>query len=154
MEERKGQLAAGGFGVDDSVRIIKNVIEKTSAKVEMSTNKDQSLTFLISGKVPNVQNARRELLAQFQVGLVEDKLTLSCLQVIGFFSLPQTQAVVHVTIPKDHHRYILGKGGQKLQDLEKKTATKISIPKPNDSSDQITISGPKEGIEKAIHEIR
>jgi len=131
VEERKGQLAAGGFGVDDSMRIIKNVMEKTNAKVEMSTNKDQSLTFLISGKHANVLNARRELLSQFQ-----------------------TQAVVHITIPKDHHRYILGKGGARLQDLEKKTATKISIPKPNDSSDQITISGPKEGIEKAIHEIR
>lgn len=49
------------------MRIIKNVMEKTNAKVEMSTNKDQSLTFLISGKHANVLNARRELLAQFQV---------------------------------------------------------------------------------------
>lgn len=38
--------------------------------------------------------------------------------------------------------------------MEAKTATKISMPKANDNSDKITISGPKEGIDKAVHEIR
>jgi hypothetical protein len=50
MEERRGQLAAGGFGAEDSMKIIKSVMEKTNAKIEMSSNKDQSLTFLISGR--------------------------------------------------------------------------------------------------------
>ena len=67
MEERRGQLAAGGFGAEDSMKIIKSVMEKTSAKIEMSSNKDQSLTFLITGRQDNVLRARRELLAQFQV---------------------------------------------------------------------------------------
>jgi predicted PilT family ATPase len=66
----------------------------------------------------------------------------------------QTQASQNVAIPKEHHRFILGKGGSKLQELEAKTATKISMPKAGDANDKITISGPKEGIEKAIHEIR
>ena len=61
---------------------------------------------------------------------------------------------MNINIPKDHHRFILGKGGAKLQDLEKRTATKITIPKSSDNSDAINISGPKEGIEKALHEIR
>ena len=72
----------------------------------------------------------------------------------NFHFLPKTQAVMSISIPKDHHRYILGKGGAKLQDLEKRTATKITIPKTNETNDVVTISGPKEGIEKAIHEIR
>jgi len=131
MEERRGQLAAGGFGAEDSMKIIKSVMEKTNAKIEMSSNKDQSLTFLISGRQDAVLRGRRELLAQFQ-----------------------TQAVMNINIPKDHHRCILGKGGAKLQDLEKRTATKIAIPKSSENSDAITISGPKEGIEKALHEIR
>lgn len=66
----------------------------------------------------------------------------------------QTQASVQIPIPKEHHRFILGKGGAKLQELETKTATKISIPKASESNDKITIAGPKEGIDKAIHEIR
>lgn len=56
-------------------------------------------------------------------------------------------------IPKEHHRFVIGKNGEKLQDLELKTATKIQIPRPDDSSNQIKITGTKEGIEKARHEI-
>ena len=47
-----------------------------------------------------------------------------------------------------------GKGGAKLQELEKVTATKITIPKPHDNRDSVTITGTKEGIEKALHEIQ
>ena len=132
MEERKG------FGFDDSnnisqaaVKVVTQAMKVTGAKIEMSSSKDQSLTFLITGKQDSVLKAKRELLNNFQ---------------------QQAQQVI--AIPKEHHRYILGKGGQKLQELEVKTATKISIPKVAEANDKITISGTKEGIEKAIHEIR
>merc|ERR1711970_1353979 len=58
-------------------------------------------------------------------------------------------------LPTDvDHRHLLGKGGTKLQEMEKNTATKITIPKPGDNSDIITIAGAKEGIDKAMHEIQ
>lgn len=38
--------------------------------------------------------------------------------------------------------------------MEKTTATKISVPSKNDPSEMITITGTKDGIEKAEHEIR
>lgn len=41
-----------------------------------------------------------------------------------------------------------------MKDLEQKTATKINVPGMQDQSDIITITGTKEGIEKAEHEIR
>ena len=69
-------------------------------------------------------------------------------------SLKQTKASSTITIPKEHHRYILGRGGTNLQDLETRTATQISIPKANDNTDKITITGPKDGIEKAVHELQ
>ena len=133
VEERKG------FGFDDSnnisqtaMQMVTKAMKVTSAKIEMSSSKDQSLTFLITGKQDAVLKAKRELLNNFQ-----------------------QQASSVISIPKEHHRYILGKGGQKLQELEVKTATKISIPKAAETgNDKITISGTKEGIEKAIHEIR
>jgi len=59
-----------------------------------------------------------------------------------------------ISIPKEHHRFILGKNGTKLKELEKTTATKITVPNVADSSDKITITGTKEGIEKAVHEIK
>lgn len=129
IEERRG---TGGFGADDSHKKLKTVMEKSGAKIEMSTgSKDQSLTFLITGKQESVLKARRDLLAQFQ-----------------------TKASSTITIPKEHHRFILGRGGTNLQELETRTATQISIPKVNDNVDKITISGPKDGIETAMHEIQ
>lgn len=59
-----------------------------------------------------------------------------------------------VSIPKEHHRFILGKNATKLKELEKTTATKITVPNVNDTSDIITVTGTKEGIEKAVHEIK
>lgn len=64
------------------------------------------------------------------------------------------QASKQINILKDHHRWILGKQGQRLKDLEKTTATKINVPGVQDQSDIITITGTKDGIEKAEHEIR
>ena len=58
-------------------------------------------------------------------------------------------------IPKEHYRFILGTKGQKLAELELNTATKISVPRQDDTSGEgIVISGTKEGIEKARHEIQ
>ena len=72
----------------------------------------------------------------------------------GFnFTLPPQKASATVAIPKEHHRFVIGKNGEKLQELELKTATKIQIPRPDDPSNQIKISGTKEGLEKAKHEI-
>lgn len=48
----------------------------------------------------------------------------------------------------------MGKKGERLRELEKTTATKISIPSVNDDSDTIVITGTKDSIEKAEHEIR
>lgn len=68
-----------------------------------------------------------------------------------FFLLLKASATV--AIPKEHHRFVIGKNGEKLQELELKTATKIAIPRPDDPSANIRITGTKEGIEKARHEI-
>lgn len=38
--------------------------------------------------------------------------------------------------------------------MEKNTGCKIQVPGINETSDVITITGPKEGIEKAVHEIK
>ena len=127
-EERKGME---GFGGGDAHKKLDAIMNNTGAKIEMSSSKDRSLTFLLTGKPDAVLRAKREVLVSFQ-----------------------TQANVSITIPKEHHRHLLGKGGAKLHEMEKLTATKITIPKPGDASDVITIVGAKEGIDKAVHEIQ
>ena len=49
---------------------------------------------------------------------------------------------------------MIGKEGGKLKNIELSTATKISIPRHDDSSDVIKIVGTKEGIDKARHQIQ
>ncbi|CAH2086464.1 unnamed protein product [Euphydryas editha] len=129
-EERKLDNA-NTFGEGESLRTCQSITKDTGAHIEISTSKDGSLTFLITGKHSAVLDARRLILTHFQ-----------------------QQASKQITIPKEHHRWILGKQGQKLKELEKVTATKISVPGIADNSETITITGTKEGIEKAEHEIR
>jgi polyribonucleotide nucleotidyltransferase len=98
----------------------------------MSSSKDRSLTFLITGKQTDVLKAKRMILVDFQ-----------------------TQAQATINIPKEHHRFLLGKGGSKLQELERNTATKIQIPKALEANNEgIVVAGAKEGIEKALFEIQ
>ncbi|XP_060810715.1 vigilin [Amyelois transitella] len=129
-EERKLDNA-NTFGEGESLRTCQAITKDTGAHIEISTSKDGSLTFLITGKHSAVLEARRQILTHFQ-----------------------QQASKQISIPKEHHRWILGKQGQKLKELEKVTATRISVPGIADNSETITITGTKEGIEKAEHEIR
>lgn len=64
------------------------------------------------------------------------------------------QANMTIRIPREHHRFILGKSGKKLQDLEMMTSTKITIPRAEENSETIRIMGTKEGIDKARHELQ
>lgn len=130
FEERKFDHS-DKFGEGESVRTCQAITKETGAHIEISSCRDQSLTFLLTGKQNEVLEARRRILTTFQ-----------------------TQASKQISIPKDHYRWILGKQRQKLKELEKTTATKINVPSVQDQSDIITITGTKEGIEKAEHEIR
>jgi len=107
---------------------ILGIMSKTGTTIEVSVTKDQCLTVMISGKREAAAEARRLVVA----GL-------------------QTQASIEMVIPKDHHRYILGKGGKKLQELELASQTRITIPR---DSEIIRIVGTKEGIDRARHEMQ
>ncbi|XP_022255034.1 vigilin-like [Limulus polyphemus] len=133
LEERKyREMSTHRFGEQgEQAKTCAEIMQKTGAHIEVSSSKDQSLTILVTGKEDAVLKARRKIVNELQ-----------------------TQAVVSISIPKEHHRFILGKNGKKLSDLELSTATKITVPRPEDNSDIIRISGTKEGTEKAAHEIQ
>ncbi|KAM9384852.1 high density lipoprotein binding protein a isoform 2-T2 [Pholidichthys leucotaenia] len=129
LEERKYK-DINQFGEGDQAKVCVDIMHKTGAHLELSLAKDQGLSIMVSGKLDAVMKARKEIVSRLQ-----------------------TQATAAVAIPKEHHRFVIGKNGEKLQELELKTATKIQIPRPEDPSNQIKISGTKEGLEKAKHEI-
>ncbi|XP_030647184.1 high density lipoprotein binding protein a isoform X2 [Chanos chanos] len=129
LEERKYK-DINQFGEGDQAKVCVDIMHKTGAHLELSMAKDQGLSIMVSGKLDAVMKARKEIVSRLQ-----------------------TQASATVAIPKEHHRFVIGKNGEKLQELELKTATKIQIPRPDDPSNLIKISGTKEGLEKAKHEI-
>lgn len=129
-EERKYD-STNRFGEGDLLKTCSDIMQKTGANIEASYAKDQSLTFVVIGKQDAVLEAKREILKQFQ-----------------------TQSSASIDVPKEYHGIILGKGGAKLKELEKQTGTKITIPKENETFGRIVVTGPKDGIEKAIHEIQ
>nr|CAB52798.1 drosophila dodeca-satellite protein 1 [Drosophila melanogaster] len=119
------------FGEGESKRICQQITKETGAQIEIVSGKNQSLTFLIKGKQSELLDARRKILMGFS-----------------------TQASRQVTVPREHFRVILGKGGQRLREIERVTATRINIPSQSDESEFITIAGTKEGIAQAEQEIR
>lgn len=134
LEERRyKEMTEQQFGKKggQQASICSDIMAKTGAAIEMSMAKDQSLTVVITGKVDVVMKARKYVVQQLQ-----------------------TQAHDQVKIPKEHHRYLLGPKGKKLADLELKTASKISIPRVEENSDLVTITGTRDGIERARHEIQ
>jgi len=102
-----------------------NIIPKISSR-------DQSIRISITGtELKIVQMAKSKL----RSGLVSQ----------------ETQSL---QIPKDYHKYILGKGGKQLRDLEGKTGTKVRIPGPNDTDATITITGSNKGIQQCKKEMQ
>jgi polyribonucleotide nucleotidyltransferase len=58
-----------------------------------------------------------------------------------------------VRVPKDHHNFIIGKGGQTIKAIQNDTATRITIPNGDEGSDIILIRGSRAGVERAKIEI-
>lgn len=54
------------FGESESMRTCSHITAATGALIEISSSKDQSLTFLVTGKMNAVFEARRKILAHFQ----------------------------------------------------------------------------------------
>ncbi|CAL8327176.1 unnamed protein product [Lota lota] len=129
LEERRYR-DNGQFGEGEEAKVCLDIMQRTGAHIELSLAKDQGLSVMVTGKLDSVMKARKEIVARLQ-----------------------TQASATVAIPKEHHRFVIGKNGEKLQELELKTATKIAIPRHDDPSTSIRITGTKEGIEKARHEV-
>ena len=64
------------------------------------------------------------------------------------------QCTYDVHVPKEHHKSVLGRQGARLKKIEVLTNTKINVPRPDDPSEFIRVTGSKEGADKARHEIQ
>ncbi len=105
------------------------------------------MTIIISGKRAKVEEARSRLVRELQ-----------------------TQAQREIVIPKEHHRKLIGgisarsthglspplagKEGASLRQLEAETDCRIFVPGRDQPSDVIIVKGPRDGMEKALHQIQ
>jgi predicted PilT family ATPase len=129
LEERRYQFEEVSFGGETrQSEIVRVIQEKTGCDIEMTQTKDKGLTIIVTGRQASVATARRDLLTKLQ-----------------------TQAHFDLKIPKEHHRFVIGRQGEKLKTIELQTATKISVPRSEDLSDMVKIVGTKEGVDKARH---
>ena len=115
------------FGTRDQTMsdACKLVRTETNCQLEVNSDRDE-ICIMITGLAENVKTAKQRLTYE-----LESKETIQML------------------VPKDLHKHILGKKGQKLIDIQRETGTKITVPRADIDSEQINISGPKEYLVKA-----
>jgi polyribonucleotide nucleotidyltransferase len=106
------------------------IASATETTIELCEAKDHTLTILITGKRVKVEEARARIIRDLQM-----------------------QATREISIPKEHHRVLIGKEGVNLRQLEADTDCRIIIPGRDNASDVVKVIGPREGIEKAMHQI-
>lgn len=131
VEERKYKDISSGFGSNDTNKKCHEIADRLGVKVEICCSKDSSLHIVVSGPEEKVLEAKRNIV---------DELVKAAEQ--------------QIRVPKEQHKFLIGKQGIVLKDLQEKTCTSIQVPKSDANSEMITITGPKDGIEQAIHEIQ
>ena len=57
-------------------------------------------------------------------------------------------------IPKNFHKFILGRAGEVLKKIELETATSIKVPDRDSKNTTIVIKGAAEGLQQARNEIQ
>jgi hypothetical protein len=113
----------------DKSKACADIMSKTHTSIEITTGKDV-VTFTIRGKEDAVNSA---------ISMIGQQL--------------QTQSTQEISVKKELHKFILGKAGKRLLELQDATGTKISVPKADSQSDLIKIVGLPEGIQKVVHDI-
>jgi polyribonucleotide nucleotidyltransferase len=66
----------------------------------------------------------------------------------------QTQAAFELDIPKAHHVFLIGKEGKIVKEIMESTSTTVNIPKADDPSTIIRVSGTTENIRAAVSKIQ
>lgn len=119
------------FGTRDQTMsdACKLVRTETNCQLEVNSDRDE-ICIMITGLAENVKTAKQRLT----------------------YELESKESIL-IKVPKDLHKHILGKKGQRLIDIQKETGTKITVPRADVDSEDIKISGPKEYLPRAQHRI-
>eukprot|EP00045_Choanoeca_perplexa_P012430 m.135649 g.135649 ORF g.135649 m.135649 type:complete len:1214 (+) comp16001_c0_seq1:180-3821(+) len=130
LEEQKYK-SASTMTSNEFKKVLGLIRSDTGAAIAASHTKDSTLTLSISGRRQQVNEAKKLCLAKLQ-----------------------TQASIEISIPKEHHRFIIGSKGAVRQEIEDRHACRIYIPKADDPSLIIKIVGTAANCRAAAKEVQ
>jgi len=123
-EEQQKPTLGKGTAAEQGKLVCLRIAKETATSIEFAKGKDNGLVVIVTGKQANVAEAKKKVMAQMT-----------------------QQGSISVFIPKDHHRFVLGKGAERLKEIEKATGAKIRVPKSDEPAETpITITGAKEAM--------
>uniref|UniRef100_A0A8R1DZS3 K Homology domain-containing protein n=1 Tax=Caenorhabditis japonica TaxID=281687 RepID=A0A8R1DZS3_CAEJA len=128
-DERSNKVKSFGNTSEESKKA-QQIASQTKTRIELSESKDGELTVVVKGERAKAEEARARIVRDLQ-----------------------TQASRELDIPKEHHGRLIGKEGALLRSLEADTNCRIQIPARDGPSSIITITGPREGIQRAAAHI-
>eukprot|EP00052_Salpingoeca_macrocollata_P020441 m.171711 g.171711 ORF g.171711 m.171711 type:complete len:1287 (-) comp21268_c0_seq2:260-4120(-) len=117
-------------GENKNTQKVREIQKTTNTTIDLSSSRDGDLTVVITGKRTHIDQAR--------------KLLLNSLQ---------TQASIEVQVPREYHGFIIGQGGKRLKEIADRHACNIRIPRGEEESDMIKITGTTENCNAAAREL-
>lgn len=130
-DERSSNKVKSFGNTSEESKKAQTIAIATKTRIELSESKDGELTVVVKGERAKVEEARARIIRDLQ-----------------------TQASREIEIPKEHHGRLIGKEGALLRNLEAETNCRIQIPNRDGPSSKITITGPREGILRAVQHIQ
>ncbi|CAH8633995.1 unnamed protein product [Heterobilharzia americana] len=126
-QESDNSVAGRRYNVQS--KICMEIARDTNVEMNLNSSKNQILTIIISGEPSRVAEAKKRVTAELQ-----------------------QQEAVRIPVPVEYRGYLIGRKGERLQELESSTMTRISIP-PNNALDPnvVIVTGPRRGILEAEH---
>nr|CAH8873264.1 unnamed protein product [Trichobilharzia regenti] len=124
-QENENPAVGKGFNVQSKVCM--EIARDTNVEMNVNTSKNHVLTIIISGEPGKVAEAKKRVTAELQ-----------------------QQETVRIPVPVEYRGYLIGRKGERLQELEASTMTRIVFP-PNNALDPniVIVSGPRKGITEA-----
>lgn len=124
--------------------IVKDIMKKTSTKIDLAKTSTGVSVFVVKGNEASRQRARREIYKELSL-----------------------KASKTIQVPAVVRPHIIGKGGSRIQELERETLTHIRVPQQNSSEAQapvgdyddeimidVVVEGDEFGVASAIERIR
>jgi len=127
---------------------VKELREETKTRITIPSPKSSSSEIVIHGRQEGVDVARRRILqwASSKEMFEDDEQRFPANSKVQYAS-------TKIRMPKAKHKYLIGKGGKKLQEIIGDTDAQVFIPPNNDPSEEILVQGPFEHINQVVKRI-